>query len=68
MRQASFLSAIHDRIAQHRGDPAWLAGARADPANRLILFIDERPLLRLAEASSAELFTIAVNDHAATSS
>ena len=44
MRQASFLSAIHDRIARHRGDPAWLASARADPGNRLILFIEERPL------------------------
>ena len=63
MRQASFLSAIHDRIARHRGDPAWLASARADPGNRLILFIEERPLLRLAETSPAELFTISVNDH-----
>jgi NAD+ diphosphatase len=63
MRQASFVSALHDRIARHRGDAAWLAGARADPLNRLIVFIDERPLLRIAEASAAELVTIGVNEH-----
>lgn len=63
MRQASFLSAVHDRIARQRADPAWLASARSDPLNRLILFIDERPLLRIAEAGAAELVTIGVNDH-----
>jgi NAD+ diphosphatase len=62
MRQASFVSATHDRIASCRNDPAWLARERANPLNRLIAFLEERPLLRIVE-SSAELVTIGVAAH-----
>jgi NAD+ diphosphatase len=62
MRQASFLTATHDRIAGHRGDPAWFASARADPGNRLIVFVEDRPLVRIVD-TSAELITIDVAAH-----
>ena len=62
MKQASFMSATHDRIASHRSNPAWLASERANPLNRLIAFVEERPLLRIVE-STAELVTIGVTAH-----
>ena len=62
MRQASFVFATHDRVASNRNNPAWLASERANPLNRLIAFVEERPLLRIIEAT-AELVTIGVDAH-----